>query len=69
MPEIKKDPNELGALWVKSGRRGDYMTGTVNGQPVVVFRNERWTEGSTQPYWRVLKPKPKEHVRDEDVAF
>lgn len=54
-----KNPDELGALWEKSGGRGTYMTGTINGQAVVVFRNDRKAAGSKQPDWRVLKSKPK----------
>mgnify|MGYP001583619865 CR=1 FL=1 len=26
-----RDPNELGALWIKSNDRGDYMTGNIGG--------------------------------------
>jgi len=51
-----RDPNELGALWIKSGARGEYMTGKINGEPVVVFRNDRKPEGSSQPDWRVMRP-------------
>lgn len=58
--EGKKNPDELGALWIKHSERGDYMTGTVAGQPVVIFRNTRKTEGSNQPDWRVLKSKPQD---------
>jgi hypothetical protein len=52
--------DELGALWLKSGSKGEYMTGTINGQAVVVFKNDRKEAGSKQPDWRVLKSKPKE---------
>lgn len=52
-----KDPNELGALWVKTSSRGEYMTGTINGVAVVVFRNEK--RNDKQPDWRVLKSQPK----------
>lgn len=55
-----KDPNELGALWIKTSARGEYMTGTINGQAVVIFKNDRKAEGSKQPDWRVMKPKPKD---------
>ena len=55
----ERDPNELGALWVKTGRRGDYMTGTINGVKVVVFKNDRKTSDK-QPDWRVLKLEPRE---------
>jgi hypothetical protein len=53
----EKNPDELGALWIKSGNKGDYMTGTVGGQAVVVFKNDRKT--GNQPDWRVLKSKPR----------
>lgn len=55
-----KNPDELGALWIKQSQRGEFMTGTVNGQPVVVFRNTYKTEGSNAPDWRVLKSKPQD---------
>lgn len=54
-----QNPDELGALWEKPSSRGVYMTGTINGQPVVLFKNDRKTAGSKQPDWRVLKSKPK----------
>ena len=58
---MPNDPNELGALWMKTGAKGDYMTGTISGVKVVVFANKNKTE-SRHPDWRVLKsvekPKP-----------
>jgi hypothetical protein len=60
MAEQAKNPDELGALWKKTGAKGEYLTGTINGVPVVVFKNERKVEGSKQPDWRVLKSKPRE---------
>lgn len=57
MREYKKDESECGALWEKTNTRGVYMTGTINGMPVVVFKNERKT--GKQPDWRILKAKPK----------
>lgn len=54
-----QNPDELGALWIKHGAKGEYMTGTINGQAVVVFRNDRKADGSKQPDWRVLKARPK----------
>lgn len=56
--ETKKNPDELGALWMKTGSKGDFMTGTINGVNVVCFRNDRKT--GNQPDWRVLKSKPRE---------
>ncbi len=71
----EKDPNELGALWVKSGVKGEYMTGEVSGVRVVCFRNTSTSEKA--PQWRVLKSTPKgearpsqvEPLNDSDVPF
>lgn len=60
----EKNPDELGALWEKTSARGTYMTGMINGQPVVLFRNDRKVEGSKHPDWRVLKAKPKSDARE-----
>lgn len=70
MSEFKKDENERGALWIKQSARGEYMTGTIDGQPVVVFRNEKKAPGSKAPDYRVLKAKPKgAPVAADDMAF
>lgn len=36
----EKNPDELGALWIKHGPKSDYMTGEINGVKVVVFRSK-----------------------------
>lgn len=51
--------NELGALWIKHSARGEYMTGTVQGIKVVVFKNERKTSDKA-PDWRILKSTPRD---------
>ena len=62
---MPKDPNEIGALWLKEGSKGPYMTGTINDVKVVVFRNDK--RGSEKaPDWRVLKSKPREASPDVD---
>jgi hypothetical protein len=57
---MEKNPDELGALWLKSGSKGDYMTGTINGQAVVCFPNR--SDNPKAPAWRVLKSKPREQA-------
>ena len=81
---FEKDPNEIGALWVKSGAKGDYMTGQieVNGGErnggetfrVVCFAAKKTSEKS--PTWRVLKsvprdsaPAPVEPPDSSDIPF
>lgn len=66
---MPKDPNELGALWENQSARGPYMTGTINGQKVVVFRNTHKQPGEKSPDWRVLKSKPKEARGDDGGDF
>ncbi len=67
----EKNPDELGALWEKTSARGTFFTGTILGQPVVVFRNER--KVGNQPDFRVLKARPKAEraaaTPDDDIAF
>lgn len=67
---MPQNPDELGALWEKSGSKGPYMTGTILGQRVVVFKNTD-KRGEKSPDWRVLKSKPRETapVDDEGPDF
>jgi len=55
----QKNPDEIGALWVKTSPKGEYMTGTINGERVVLFRNAKKASDKS-PDWRVLKSKPRE---------
>lgn len=61
---FEKDPNELGALWEKTGAKGPYMTGTINGEAVVLFRNGN-KRSERAPDWRVLKAKKREQSADD----
>jgi uncharacterized protein (DUF736 family) len=78
----ERDPNELGALWEKTGKKGTYFTGKIGDQPVVVFKNGNKQPGSNAPDWRVLKPQKQdapaapasghnlnEPVNDRDIPF
>lgn len=71
---MAKDPLEIGALWTKTAKNGsEYLSGTVNGDPVVVFRNK--SDNPKAPQWRVLKSLPKANTHtpseadDRDIAF
>lgn len=55
---MPRNPDEVGALWTKTGQKGEYMTGTINGVAVVCFKNDR--KQGQQPDWRVMKSKTKE---------
>lgn len=62
---FEKNPDELGALWLKTGSRGEYMTGTINGVKVVCFAAKPSEKG---PAWRVLKSKPREEALPHERA-
>lgn len=64
----EQDPNELGALWLKDGRNGEYMTGTINGVKVVCFLNKKWVEGGNLPKWRVMKSVPKGESAPQPIS-
>jgi uncharacterized protein (DUF736 family) len=60
----ERDPNEIGALWEKTSRGGTtFLSGTINGQAIVAFRNR--SQNPKVPAWRVLKSEPRP-VRTED---
>jgi hypothetical protein len=51
--------NKIGALWQKTGPKGDYFTGEVNGQKIVVFANG-YKQSEKHPDWIILKSLPRE---------
>ncbi len=61
---MPKNPDEIGALWAKSGNKGEYLTGTINGIGVVCFKNDRKT--GNQPDWRILKAKKREGAATDE---
>lgn len=50
----------IGALWRKSGPRGEYFTGEVNGERIVVFVNGFKGENAKAPDFKIYKSKPRE---------
>jgi hypothetical protein len=66
MMAYERDENELGALWLREGSKGPFMTGTINGVEVVCFPVTKKSEKS--PAWRVMKSKPRESQTMEDPA-
>ena len=63
----EKDPNEIGALWMKEGRKGKYLTGEVNGVKVVCFGVK--SDNPKAPTFRVLKSQPREQAEDDGPGF
>jgi len=59
--ETKRD-DELGALWVKQGKSGEFMTGSVictqckHKEDIILFTNQFKTK-ENHPAWRILKSR------------
>ena len=58
---------ELGALWIRSGAKGQYMTGTltIDGTAikVVAFTNQN-KKNEKEPDWRILRSVPREQEQN-----
>ena len=55
MSEQTKERKDIGALWEKTSQNGmRYMSGTINGQRVAIFRNKYKEEGDNKPHWRIF---------------
>jgi hypothetical protein len=70
MPRQERDDTELGALWLRQGRAGEYMTGSVNGVRVICFWNEKATPDNRQPQWRVkraLSPEERDQIAADEA--
>jgi len=57
---MEQENRKIGALWHKSGSRGDFMSGEliINEQkvPIVVFKRDKRSE--KEPDWDILKSLP-----------
>lgn len=54
---FEKHPNELGALWLRRGDKGEYLTGEIAGVKVICFPVTAKSEKA--PTWRVMKSEPR----------
>lgn len=64
---MAKDPNEIGALWIKEKNGKRWMSGKINGQYVVVFRiKDKKSEKS--PDFRVLLSKKREEEKPDAIT-
>ena len=50
--------DKIGALWSRSGPKGEYLTGEVNGVKVVIFPNG-YKQDEKHPDLIVYKSKPR----------
>ena len=63
---FEKDPNEIGALWLRDGRKGPFLSGQINGLDVICFPVQ--SENPKAPAWRVMKSEPREQRAPDRVA-
>jgi uncharacterized protein (DUF736 family) len=61
--------DSIGALWVKEGKSGKYMSGVIDIDGVkvniVVFKNSYKREDK-HPDYRILRSKPREAQQSDD---
>lgn len=66
--EVKKNPDEIGALWRKQGRKGEFLTGEINIDGVahrfIAFPNQTFDKPN-RPAYRILKAKSPEERQKE----
>lgn len=70
MNERKKNDDEIGALWIKQGSKGEFLAGHINDQQILVFPNS-YKKNDRHPDYRIIKsrPKPQQAPADDDIAF
>jgi len=58
----QRDPNEIGALWLKTSKNGkEFLSGKIDGRPVVVFKVEG-KKSDKSPDYRVFLSQPREQA-------
>lgn len=58
MAEQRGRDNELGALWRRQGKNGPFLSGEIDGQPVIVFPVTN-KKNPKMPDFRVLRGNPR----------
>lgn len=51
--------DEVGGLWERHKDGRVFMTGSINGQDVVLFHNDFKKDGERTPDWRVYRSQPR----------
>jgi len=64
---MPKDPNQIGALWLKEKNGHKYLSGIIDGiGPVVVFHNKK-KQSEKSPDYRILKSQKQERQAGDEV--
>ena len=68
-----KNPNELGAIWMKESNGNKFYTGklNVNGEEIsiIMFKNDRKEAGSKQPDWRIYRSTRQEGAPAQKTGY
>jgi hypothetical protein len=67
------EKNDCGALWVREGRNGKFLSGTITigdtAHQIVVFKNG-YKEKPNQPDWRIYRSQKRgPEAGAEDLPF
>lgn len=66
---------KIGALWLKDGKQGKFMSGVIGGRNVLIFKNTRKGKGDKYPDYEVFNPGKKDELpskkddKNEEVPF
>lgn len=64
---------KIGALWLKEGKQGKFMSGIIGGRNVLIFKNTRKKEGDKYPDYEVFKGQSRDELLpkkdDKEVPF
>jgi hypothetical protein len=59
---------KIGALWVKKGKNGKYLSGVVNEQRIFVFPiKEEYRSSDSSPHYSIMTPAQAE--KDDEIPF
>jgi uncharacterized protein (DUF736 family) len=70
----EKDPNEVGAVWKKTGAKGEYLSINFKGEWFVAFATKSKGQSGKGPDYRIMIQKPREQMpqtttEDSDAPF
>lgn len=56
--------DKIGALWLKDGPNGKFMSGVIGGKPVLVFKN-KYKKQDNHPDYNVFAGQSKTELPDK----
>jgi len=56
--------DKIGALWLKDGKGGKFMSGIIGGKQVLIFKN-KYKKQDNHPDYNVFAGQPKDELPPE----